>query len=327
MTVRHWRGAGCAALALALAMGAVTAVAGRPQAAAAPQIVRHPAPSGPLAARLDWAHGEAAKASGASKGFWVGYGIRREMGEHSQMGVNISFTSTEPSLEERIYGRRPAAERKLSTDGPVMVRAVRSGPDGKSLIERKIVRELAVLLRFDAPAARRPRSISVCTIDYGVALESGPLFWVGPAADDDSVRLLTSWFGPGAPADLRSAVLEAVALHRAPDLVVPFLEKVVAGRESEELRKDAAEALGDQPDPHALDVLKRTAKTDASIEVRKAAVEGLGDMPLAGAFDVLVDLAVHEKEPKVRIAAIEALGEFHTPAAAQALVGIIKSAR
>ena len=76
----------CGALALVL-----TATAGH-AALQASQIVRHPAPSGPLSARLDWALAEAAKAAGAGKGFWIGYGIRREMGEHSQMGVNVSFS-------------------------------------------------------------------------------------------------------------------------------------------------------------------------------------------------------------------------------------------
>jgi hypothetical protein len=325
MLSRNRIGAACAALALALAAGA--AFAGRAPLPA-PQIVRHPAPSGALAARLDWALAEAAKTAAAGKGFWVGYGIRREMGEHSQVGVNISFTSTEPSLEERIYGRRPAAERKLSTG------AAPAAPPGKApaaavhgFAERKVVRELGVLLRFGAPAGRHPRSISVCTLSYGVMLEDVPLFWIGPAAEDDSVRLLTSYFAADASADLRSAVIEAVALHRWPDLVIPFLEKIVAGREPEDLRKAAVAALGDQPDARALDILKRTTRADASIEVRKAAVSGLADMALPGAFDALADLALHEREKRIRVAAIEALGEFHTLAASKTLVDIIKSAR
>jgi len=306
---------------------ALTAAAGRAPLPAAP-IIRHPAQSGPLAARLDWALAEAAKAAGAGKGFWVGYGIRREMGEHSQMGVNVSFTSSETSLEERIYGRRPAAERRLSTDAGSPARPERGLEPGLGFpLERKVVRELAVLLRFAAPGARRPRSISVATLSAGVALEDAPLYWLGPGADDDSLRLLTGYFVADASAELRSAVVEAVALHRKPDLVVPFLERIIAGREPERLRADAAEDLGDQPDVRALDILRRTARADASLAVRKAAVSGLAEMELPAAFDALVDLAQHDKTREVRIEAIEALGNFHTPAVSKALLGIIKGAK
>jgi hypothetical protein len=322
MSPRRFLWLACGALVLAL-----TARAGRAALPAAP-IVRHPAPSGPLAARLDWALAEAAKAAAAGKGFWVGYGIRREMSEHSQMGVNVAFTSTETSLEDRIYGRRPAAERRVSTDVGSGARVDRGvEPGGGRTAERKIVRELAVLLRFGAPGARRPRSISACTLSAGVALEDVPLYWLGPAGDDDSLRLLTAYYVPDAPVELRTAAVEAVALHRKPDVVVPFLERIVAGREPERMRADAAEYLGDQPDARALDILKRTARADASFEVRKAAVSGLAEMELPAAFDALVDLALHERETKLRIEAIEALGNFHTPAASKALVGIIKGVK
>ena len=305
----------------------LTAPEGR-AALQASQIVRHPAPSGPLSARLDWALAEAAKAAGAGKGFWIGYGIRREMGEHSQMGVNVSFSSMETSLEDRIYGRRPAAERKLSTDAGSPARPERGLEPGLGFpLERKVVREIAVLLRFGAPNARRPRLISACTLSAGVAFEDVPLYWLGPAADDDSLHLLMAYYVPDAPAELRTAAVEVVALHRKPDLVVPFLERIVAGREPERLRADAAEYLGDQPDARALDILKRTARADASLEVRKAAVSGLVEMELAAAFDALVDLALHERETKIRIEAIEALGNFHTPAASNALLGIIKGSK
>jgi hypothetical protein len=315
-----WLAGGALALAL-------MALAGRAPLPAAASIVRHPAPSGPLSGRLDWALGEAAKA-GAGKGFWVGFGIRREMGEHSQMGVNVAFTSTQPSLEELIYGRRPAAEKRISTDGAAVVRAERAPSAAAGHVaERNVARELAVLLRFGPPGAKRPRSISVCTLSYGISFDELPVYWLGPASDDDSLGLLAGFYGPDAPLELREAVVEVVALHRKADVVVPFLERVLNGREPDKLRADAAELLGDQPDARALDILKRTTRTDASFEVRKGAVSGLAEMELPAAFEALVDLALHGRETKIRVEAIEALGNFHTPAASKALADIIKGAR
>jgi hypothetical protein len=238
---------------LIAALGAILALAGT---LAASQIIRHPAPSGPLAGRLDWAFQEAAKA-GTAKGFWVGFGIRRLMGEHSQMGMNVSFMSGAPSLEEMIYGRRPAAERNISAGEDKGTSAGNASDAlGARTRERQVLREIAVLLKFAAPGTigsqraagasspggtRRPLSVAACSLAYGVALEDLPLYWLGPGADDDSIRLLGGFYGPDASESLRISLAEAVALHRKPDLVVPFLERIIAnGREPAKLRANAA---------------------------------------------------------------------------------------
>jgi hypothetical protein len=57
-------------------------VAGAAAHLAAAQVIHHPRPNSPLAERVDWAFQEAEKA-GFAKGFWIGFSIRRLMGEHS----------------------------------------------------------------------------------------------------------------------------------------------------------------------------------------------------------------------------------------------------
>lgn len=319
-------------LRLMSVFGLILALAG---SLAASQIIRHPAPSGPLAGRLDWALQEAAKSS-AGKGFWVGFGIRRLMGEHSQMGMNVSFTSGVPALAELIYGRRPLVESRISageTTGATVGKA--SDRVGAGRRERKVLREIAILMKFGVPetpraigatratGARKPQSVSACSLAYSVSLEDLPLFWLGPAADDDSIQLLQSYYGPDASESLRASLAEAVALHRKPELVVPFLERILNGREPEKLRVDAAEFLGDQDDTRALDILRRTVRTDASLEVRKGAVSGLTEMDLPASADVLIDLALHEREADVREEAIRGLAEKATKATIAALEQLV----
>ncbi|MGA2587550.1 MAG: HEAT repeat domain-containing protein [Candidatus Aminicenantales bacterium] len=278
------------------------------------QVIRHPAPSGPLAGRLDWALQEAAKI-GSGKGFWIGFGIRRLMGEHSQIGMNVRFTSEAPSLDELIYGRRSAVERKISSEQEIKDAARHAldpaAPGGR---ERKVLKEIAILMKFTAAATRKPQSVSISSLSFGVSLEDLPLFWLGPASDDDSIRLLESFYGPAASEELRSSLVEAVALHRKADRVVPFLERVLSGREPEKLRAEAAEFLGDQDDVRALDILRRTVRTDVSLEVRKGAVSGLTEMSLPAAADVLIDLALNGCEAEVRDEAIQGLAEKATKA-------------
>jgi len=270
------------------------------------QVTRHSSPSGALADRMAWAAGEAAK-GGTGKGFWIGYGIRRLMGEHSNFCMNMDWGSKGAStLDELIYGHRSLVEKRASNAVPPS--GAGAGP------ERKVVKEVAVLLRYDSPAARKPRAIAAGNLEFSPSLDGLPLFWLGPASDEESVRLLQGFYAAGDPEELRSNVIHAVGLHRKPDLVVPFLERVIDGREVEHIRADAAAFLGEQPDPRALEILKRTVATDASAEVRENAVDGLIEIELPAAADVLIDLARRAKDEEIRNEAIHGLAEKATKA-------------
>ena len=282
------------------------------------QIARHPAPTGPLDARLVWARGEAGR-SGPGKGYWAGYSIRRSMGEHSQFSSNLDFGSGGgATLEELIYGHRTPAEKWASTSGP----AAPAAPDRG---ERQVVKEIAVLLKYDSPAAQRPRAIAVSNLTFPASLGGLPLYWLGPAEDGESIRVLEGFYGPADPEDFRASVVHAVALHRRPDLVVPFLERILGGSEAERIRADAAEFLGEQGDARALEILNRTVSAEKSLEVRKSAIEGLVEFPGRGGLPVIIQAAKSHPDREVRLAAIRALGEFRDPVARRALVEIIRN--
>jgi HEAT repeat protein len=269
------------------------------------QITQHPSPSGALADRMAWAAGEAAKA-GPGKGFWVGYGIQRLMGERSQFCMNMDWGSKGvPSFDELIYGHRTLVEKRAANALP---------PKGKNgdTPERKVFKEVALLLKYASPAAKKPSAVAAANLMFSVSLDGLRLYWLGPAGDEESVRFLTGLSAPADPEEMRSAVIHAVGLHRKPDLVVPFLERVISGREAERLRADAAAFLGEQPGPKALEILKRTIASDPSSEVRESAVAGLIEMDLSAAAGVLIDLAERGKDEEVRNEAIHGLAEKAT---------------
>jgi HEAT repeat protein len=270
------------------------------------QITRHPDPSAALADRVAWAAAEAAR-SGAGKGFWIGYGIRRLMGEHSQFCMNADTGGKgAPTLDELIYGHRTLVEKRAANAIP---------PSGdESGTERKVYKEVALFLRYLPPAAKKPAAISAANLDFSVSFVGLPFYWLGPATDEESVRFLMGLTGAGDSEEFRSAAIHAVGLHRKPDLVVPFLERVIAGREAERLRADAAAFLGEQPDPKALEILKKTVASDASSAVRESAVAGLIEMELPAAADVLIDIAERGRDEEVRNEAIQGLAEKATKA-------------
>jgi HEAT repeat protein len=229
------------------------------------------------------------------------------MGEHSNFCMNMGWRSKGAStLDEWIYGHRTLAEKRASN-------AVLPSGDGAGP-ERKVVKEVALLLRYDSPRARKPRAIAAANLEFSASLDGLPLYWLGPSEDGESVLFLQAFYAQTDPEDLRSSVILAVGLHRNPDLVVPFLQRIIAGREVERIRADAAALLGEQPDPKALEILKRTAAADASTEVRENAVDGLIEMELPAAAGVLIELAERGRDEEVRNEAIHGLAEKATKA-------------
>jgi len=265
---------------------------------AAAQVIRHPGQAGTLAERFEWARREAA---GTKKTFTIGFSIRRLMGEHSMFGTNIEGAfGGGRTLEEMIYGRRPATEQKSI------------GVSGTPARERQVWKEIAILFKFSSPAALEPSSVGAANLSMAVRLGEIPLYWLGPAEDGESLARLIAHFDKSPAGELREGLLHVIALHRKPDLVIPLLERVINGKDPESLRAEAAEYLGEQDDVRALPILKRLFGAETSIEVRRGAVSGLVELDLPEAADILIEFALHGREKEIRNEVIQGLAEKAT---------------
>jgi len=287
---------------------------------AAGQVIRHPQPTSPLAERFDWALQQAEK-DGLAKGFWVGFSIQRLMGEHSLIGsFSSEWVGRSPSLEDLICGKKTASEKKISEEQAVREAATQAlSTNGRGKPERTVIKDIAILLKYASAASREPSLVVVSNLSLPVSLQALPLLWLGAAEDADSLALLKDLFEKSKADKVRSRLLSAVALHRNPSLVVPFLEHILKSREAEGIRADAASFLGEQNDRRALDVLVGTIKADASLEVRKNAVGGLAEMELPAAADALVDFARNSPDKRIREEAVQGLSEKATTKAVSAL--------
>jgi HEAT repeat protein len=307
--------------ALILAMGLVEGMTVR---FVAGQVIHYPRPDSLLAERVDWAFQEAGRA-GLGKGFWVGFSIRRLMGEHSFIGSHFSGSSDRKlPLEELVYGRKTAVEKRISNEQAVreaVEKALTSAERGKP--ERTVLKDIAILMKFASAAARQPEMVTISNLSLSASLQSLPLLWLGPAEDADSFSLIKKYYEKAATDRMKKTLLQAVALHQNAALVVPLLEGVLKSRESVKIRADAAAFLGEQNDGRALEILIRTIRTDASLEVRKNAVWGLTEMELAAAVDALIDFARNSPEKDIRTEAVEALAEKATQQAVRTLEQIV----
>ncbi|MGE5741271.1 MAG: hypothetical protein ACM32H_04465, partial [Candidatus Aminicenantes bacterium RBG_16_66_30] len=123
---------------------------------AAGQTLLRPGPSGPIADRVAWGRAQA-KANGWDKGFWLGFGIRRLMGEHSSMGwYPWGGAGTRLSLDDLINGRKTPLEKKIAGDQAARGTAASMPGEARAFAaahrsdepERPVMKELGILVRL-----------------------------------------------------------------------------------------------------------------------------------------------------------------------------------
>ena len=316
-----------AAAANIAAPAAAAVLSGQASASGAVQALIHPRPAGPVTERAAWARGEA-KANRWEKGFWIGFGIRRLMGEHSSMGwYPWGGPETHLTLEDLIGGRKTALEKKIDGDQaargtaasmPGLVRSFAAGRKGDEP-ERPVMKDIGILLRMTAGEEKFPADIRVSNLDLPFDLEERPFVWLGMATDAESLAYLIPLYAQAAGEEDKRSLLWAIGLHQDAAAVVPFVERILSGKESEEIRAEAAACLGEQNDPKALALLLKTIKADPSEEVRERAVGGLVEMELPAASEALTALALNGKDRPIRKEAVRGLADKADDASVRAL--------
>jgi hypothetical protein len=283
-----------------------------------------------VADRVAWARGEA-KTNGWTQGFWLGFGIRRLMGEHSSIGwYPGAGPETQLTLDDLINGRKTPLEKKVANDQAVRGTAASMSGAARSSAavrrrdepERPVMREIGILLRLTAAETAFPADIRVSNLTLPFDFEELPFVWVGMAADSESLAYLIPLYAKATADEDKLSVLWAIGLHRNATAVVPFVERILASKESDEIRAQAAGCLGEQNEPKALDLLLKTIRGDKSNEVREQAVNGLVEMELPAAAEALISLALNGANRNIRSEAVRGLADKATPRAVKALVKI-----
>jgi hypothetical protein len=287
------------------------------------EVVRFPSAGRPLAARVEWALEEAA-GRGYRTGFWEGYSIRRLMGERSSIGTLNCDAADEPTLEEVVSGQKkefPTLSARETARREA--RRVLDGMDGKGKPEKKVWKDVAVLIRHSGTARGPVSRIEMSSLDLPFDFEGLPLVWLGSAEDAESLAWLKTAFAGSATDVAKKQVLAAVGIHQSPGLVIPFLQAALAGGESDSLRKDAAFWIGQQDDPRACAVLLETARQDRSLEVRKSAVFAVSQVDLEASSDALIELARTADNREVRKEAVFWLSEKASKKALSAIEDLV----
>lgn len=285
------------------------------------KIIRHPDPGEPLAQRWEWAM----QTAGQKTDFWIGYSIRRVMGEDSHIG-SFHYPPREGDmvLQELIYGSEtPPGQPQLSEEEELRRAAERALGEAKKqkAPENKVLKEVAFLFRIHAGA--RPasilREVHVSNLSLAVDLNSLPLYWLNGAENGQSLTLLQNLFEKESSAPDRDELVAAAGLHDDPVLVIPVLQQMLNEKNGREIREDALFWLGQQDHPQALEILLKTLRDDGSEEICEEAVFAVSRMELPEATAALVELARQSNRPEVREEAVFWLGQKASREAAAAL--------
>ncbi len=224
---------------------------------------------------------------------------------------------TRVTLDDIINGRKSPLEKRIADDqaargtaasmpGAAAVFASRQRDDEP---ERPVIRDVGILFRFKGTEGGFPADIRVSNLNLPFDFEELPFVWAGMVTDTESLAYLMPLYGGASAPDDKRSLLWAIGLHRVPSVVVPFIERVLAGREKDEIRAEAAGCLGEQNDPKALDLLLKTIKSDLSEDVREHAVQALVEMELPAASEALVSLAQTGMDRDLRQEAVRGLAE------------------
>ena len=274
-------------------------------------VIRYAGQGTSLGSRLDWARTTAR--SDRRGTYWIGYAIAADPDRgFIYMNRHVPVRTTDGSMFT-------GSMRFTSAEGLII-----SGVPLDSLIGPRKVAETIVLLGYRVEnGSATPDRLQLSSGMLPVHFDGRALYWVGDAADDESIAQMRDLFREVRSRELKNGVIVTTAAHVDAQAVLAQLRAWLASNDTEEVRARVAEELSQVPLPAAVGLLARTARADRSIIVRREAAEALGETHAAGASDTLVRLVNTIEETSVVQEAIEALGERRDPIAFDALVRIV----
>ena len=283
--------------------------------AAPDTVLRHPDPSQPLAQRWDWARTQARQLN--RRMYWVGYTIKRPSWLQHSVYVDrgMEVRGQDITISGRMFGDFQG----------FMFRGVRLA----RLTGTNDSDDIVILFGFNADQSGKNALSHVHVASYYLPMDfrGRSLFWLGDAADAQSLPIVEALIAATPQPKLREDLMSALGIHGSSDLVVPILLRWLSSREPADVRSQAAEWLGFHPTTAAVAALSAAARNDQAGDVRREAAEALGDNLLPAATESTIAIARTASDPEARREAVEGLGQKDTDRALNALVAIAQSDR
>lgn len=285
------------------------------------EVVRYSRPAeAELDAKIVWAVREAGR-SGFDEGYWIGYSIHRYMNVSSHIGTyNSDRDAWELTIDEVLSGKnRPERTDADRTSVRRTAREVLDDLERTKRDEKKVWKDVAILFHYGSGKPSLPGRVRISNTDLAFDFKKRPLLWLGKAEDEESLSVVKGFYAKARTSELKKNLVAAAGLHGESELVLPFLENVLDGKDEDDIRKDAAFWIGQQKTKEALRILVRKAKSDDASAIRKSAVFSISQIELPEAADELIALARSSGHREVKKDAIFWLGQIASEKAGETL--------
>ncbi|MBC7894688.1 MAG: HEAT repeat domain-containing protein, partial [Cytophagaceae bacterium] len=237
----------------------------------APDTVIRSSTSGSLEERWAWAEGAARRRG--SRAFWIGYSIAGD----ASRGLRY--------IDHRVpvYANGSVSMGSMRLKGPASGLTFQ-GVRLDSLLGPGEPEDQAIFLGFVARNGRfeldRIHASAYILPGY---FAGRTLYWIGRGADDESVALVRRQFDASTDREHRHDLVNIVGMHLDGAVVMQTFRSWLSGDQSEDVRTEVAEELGNVMTPEALNLAARLARGDRSRNVQREAAEAIGEMEVAGA--------------------------------------------
>lgn len=266
-------------------------------------VTKSPDQSATLAERWQWAQPH------LKKEMWVAYSIQQPMPENEIVGSFYGGRDRYPTIYEVLTGNKRAFRSNMKTTGDIQITETVNMKleGGKGNI---VSREVAMLFGF---RGNRMDNVEVSMIDLQFDFRHRDLIWLGNASQEESINFLDAIYKKETNTELAEDLLDAIGIHRTPDLVVPILQQILNSSSNNDLRAKAAFWLGAQNDPASLKVLVAALKSEKSEDVIEQGFAGLSEMTLPEADQQLKEWTKPGYSQKLRENAIFWMGQKEAP--------------
>jgi hypothetical protein len=268
---------------------------------------------------------EQMKETNAESPVWVGYNITRL----EKAGTRISWNSDDRYSREtlaEILNRSPRPSYETSMT--LLEAAKAAGQKHTDGQEPLVEKELAFLFLTNSVRKHGEpfKEIKMTQFDCPVHLENRSVIWLGTVPQTESLQFLSGLYAKTDSESCKKDLIVGIASHTLSDPVIEFLKNRIEGGEPDELRESAVFWVGQQPDPHALNILKDCVNSDRSPDIREKAIFSISQMDIPEAEEVLIDLAYHAPSGELSKKAVFWLGQKASEKAVKALKEVVFSA-
>jgi len=215
-------------------------------------------------------------------GNWIVFSFDRTMCEGCMIGSFGGLNREKSSTIGTVLTGESFADDSVEKTARRAIEQIDGAPD------RMVRKRMAVILDVDSRSDLL--DVDFGTFDSVFNFEERGILWLGSVSPEETLMLMSKLYDVDLSEDAKRGLTWAIGSVPLPEAVLPLLERIMLGNESDEVRKAATYAIGGLNTASSVESLQRIIADDPSDEIRKAAIYGLGNSESSKARSALLSI-------------------------------------